>query len=45
MRDREYTNRGMMACLFDQIPVGVMQRIKLKPNPQYRILGLGLASG
>jgi putative restriction endonuclease len=39
-RDEEYTNRGLMKCIDDQIPVGVFRKVSPKPNPQYEILGL-----
>lgn len=41
-RDSLYTNRGLMACIRDSIPVGVMLQTKGKPDVRYRILGLGL---
>lgn len=43
-RDTEYTNRGLMACSRDQVPVGVMRQVTRKPNVQYKILGLALVS-
>lgn len=43
-RDAEYTNRGLMECLKDQVPVGVFRQIKPKPKPQYSILGLALVN-
>lgn len=43
-RDSEYTNRGMMACLRDRVPVGVMRQTRPKPNPRYKILGLALVT-
>lgn len=43
-RDSEYTNRAMMACMRDRIPVGVMRQTRPKPHPQYRVLGLALVT-
>ncbi|WP_409331148.1 HNH endonuclease [Trujillonella humicola] len=41
-RDREYTNRGLLACMRDGVPVGVLQeQPPLGRRPQYRVLGLG----
>lgn len=40
-RDREATNRGLMNCMRDGVPVGVMIQTRPKPGVQYRILGLG----
>ncbi len=44
-RDHEYTNRGLMACWRDQVPVGVMRQISNKSPVRYRILGLALITG
>lgn len=35
-----YTNQGLLACMRDQVPVGVAIKISEKPNIKYRILGL-----
>jgi putative restriction endonuclease len=43
-RDSEYTNRGMMACMRDRVPVGVMRQTRPKPNPKYKVLGLALVT-
>jgi putative restriction endonuclease len=43
-RDSEYTNRGMMACMRDRVPVGVMRQTLPKPKPKYKILGLALVT-
>jgi putative restriction endonuclease len=42
VRDSLYTNRGLMACIKDTVPVGVMLQVKGKPDVRYRVLGLGL---
>lgn len=39
-REQLYTNRGLMACLRDGVPVGVLVQRSPKPNVQYRVLGL-----
>lgn len=41
-RDEEYTNRALMACIRDRIPVGVMIQTARKPRLRYRVLGIGL---
>jgi putative restriction endonuclease len=41
-RDKEYTNRGLMACCRDRLPVGVMRQVEGKPNVRYLILGLAI---
>lgn len=40
-RDREATNRGLMKCMADMIPVGVLIKRKPKPGVAYEVLGLG----
>ena len=41
-RDAEFTNKGLMACRRDGVPVGVMRQVSGKPNVRYDILGLAL---
>jgi hypothetical protein len=41
----EYTNRALLQCLADGIPVGVMRQISGKPHVLYHIVGLGLVTG
>lgn len=43
-RDREATNRGLMKCLEDQVPVGTLVKRKPKPGVAYEVLGLGLVT-
>lgn len=43
-RDSEFTNRGLLACMRDRIPVGVMRQISPKPNTQYHVLGLAFVT-
>jgi putative restriction endonuclease len=40
-RDREATNRGLMKCFRENVPIGVMIQTKPKPGVEYLILGLG----
>jgi putative restriction endonuclease len=39
-RDREATNRGLMKCIEEGIPVGVLMQTKPKPGVEYNVLGL-----
>ena len=39
-RDREATNRGLMKCMEEGIPVGVLMQAKPKPGVEYDVLGL-----
>lgn len=36
-----FTNRGLGACMADNVPIGVIRRVSPKPNPRYEVLGLG----
>jgi len=40
--DEFFTNRGLLACMEDRVPVGVMRQKSGKPNIQYEILGAAL---
>ena len=40
-RDTEYTNRGLIRCMEDGVPVGVFRQVARRPS-RYRILGLAL---
>lgn len=40
-RDQEATNRGLMRCMEENIPVGFLIKRKPKPGVEYDILGLG----
>lgn len=44
-RDSEYTNRGLMLCWKDAVPIGVMHQTRSKPAVRYQILGLALVVG
>lgn len=43
-RDAEYTNKGLLACRRDGVPVGVMRQVSAKPGVRYNILGLALVA-
>ncbi|EKS67570.1 MULTISPECIES: HNH endonuclease signature motif containing protein [Caballeronia] len=43
-RDSQFTNRALVACMNDGIPVGVLRQVKPKPRPRYRVLGLALVT-
>jgi putative restriction endonuclease len=40
-RDREATNRGLVKCMGDEVPIGFLVKRKPKPGVQYDVLGLG----
>lgn len=40
-RDKEATNRGLMRCMEEQIPIGFLIKRKPKPGVEYEVLGLG----
>ena len=44
-RDREYTNDGLLACVRDGVPVGVLRQVKDKPESRYLVLGVALVRG
>lgn len=41
-RDFEYTNQGLVRCMQDRVPIGVMVQMARNPQSRYLILGLGL---
>ncbi|MGE9010563.1 HNH endonuclease [Leptospira interrogans] len=43
-RDREATNRGLVKCMNDGVPIGVLLQTKPKPGVEYEILGLAKVS-
>jgi putative restriction endonuclease len=43
-RDKAYTNKGLMACCRDHVPVGVMRQVEVKPTVRYSILGLAVVT-
>jgi putative restriction endonuclease len=44
-RDKAYTNRGLIACWQDTVPIGVLRQVKGKPRPLYQVLGLAIVAG
>lgn len=45
VRDSKYTNRALVNCWRDKVPVGVFRQKTGKPSPRYLILGAALVSG
>lgn len=43
-RDLAYTNRALIACCEDRIPIGVMRQVSIKPQIRYHIVGLALVT-
>jgi hypothetical protein len=41
-RDRYFTNRALLACRDDRVPIGVLRQTRGKPNVRYLVLGLAL---
>lgn len=44
LRDNYYTNRGLMLCMEQNIPVGFLIKRKSKPGVEYDVLGLGFVT-
>jgi putative restriction endonuclease len=44
-RDEEFTNRALVECWRDRVPVGVFRQTAAKPNSRYAILGVALVAG
>jgi putative restriction endonuclease len=44
-RDRYFTNRGLIACMEDAVPVGVLRQTRPSPGPRYKVLGVALVHG
>lgn len=44
-RDAAYTNRGLVACWQDGVPVGVMRQRSEKSPVIYKVLGLAIVAG
>src|SRR5579872_6479141 len=44
-RDSEFTNRGLVRCWQDSVPIGVMRQIAIRPFVRYEVLGLALVVG
>lgn len=45
LRDKEATNRGLMKCLEDRMPVGMLIKGTARPGVIYEVAGLGLVLG
>jgi hypothetical protein len=43
-RDNEATNRGLMNCMNDGVPIDVLLQTKPKPGVEYEVLGLAVVS-
>lgn len=43
-RDKEATNRGLVKCMSDGIPIGVLLQTKPKPGVEYQVVGLATVS-
>ncbi len=42
-RDRQYTNRALMLCIADRVPVGVLREVEAaRGRTQYEVLGLAM---
>jgi hypothetical protein len=39
-RDSYYTNVGLMACIEDGVPIGVLRQTSRKPDVRYKVMGL-----
>jgi hypothetical protein len=44
-RDSEYTNRGLLECHKDRVPVGVFRQVVGRPSSKYQILGVAMVTG
>jgi hypothetical protein len=44
-RDKWFTNRGLMKCLADGVPVGVLIQARLEGPVSYEVVGLGTVTG
>ena len=36
-----FTNRALLACMEDAVPIGVLKQVRDSPRSEYRVLGLG----
>jgi putative restriction endonuclease len=43
-RDNYYTNVGLIACIRDHIPIGVLRQIAEEPRSLYKVMGLAWVS-
>ena len=44
-RDTVYTNRGLVECMRDGVPVGVLRQVSPTPHSRYHVLGLAAVAG
>ena len=44
-RDLAYTNRALLACWQDKVPIGVMRQVSVSPQVYYHVYGLALVAG
>lgn len=44
-RDLAYTNRALLACWRDKVPIGVMRQVSVSPQVYYHVYGLALVAG
>lgn len=45
VRDSQFTNRALLACHKDGVPVAVLRQTKPKPDVRYKVLGLAMVLG
>jgi putative restriction endonuclease len=43
-RDKEATNRGLMKCMVDRVPIGALMQSKPAPGVEYEVLGLAIVA-
>ena len=43
-RDNYYTNRALIRCMKDLVPVGVLRQVKARPTSRYQVLGLAIVA-
>jgi putative restriction endonuclease len=44
-REAAFTNAGLVACIEDGVPVGVLRQVRRTPQPRYHVLGLAHVCG
>ncbi len=44
-RGQAYTNRGLLRCHEDEVPVGVLRQTSPSPDPRYKVEGLAVIAG
>ena len=43
-RDQFFTNRALLECMAQRVPVGVFRKVGNKPRPRYEILGIAMVN-